>query len=299
MALRGRTSGRAAPAELPGLSGPQDEWVSALRELEVIRDAMVHVTRNLIMGVVERNTYLELMTRYYEGIRRVLLNALESNYPNEFFQSYTEIFSEPAVTRLVTFLMMSYERAKLTPKEVRWSSLVLQGNIADAGPPPLPSSAEETAPSTAVATQPEAQVPALRPTEPRASGGGAVAETAGGAAAEETEAKAIDEYTEFFDHLVVERDRLPERERPIIYIGLLGIAYARGRIGRDVLVQMANEYLERAKGSDVMWLNERTRSVMRKLASMLKRHGDVPKVIVQVLEKPELLSSGRDLRIEE
>jgi hypothetical protein len=59
------------------------------------------------------------MTKYYEGIRRVLLKALEGNYPNEFFQSYTETFSDPAVTRLASFLMLSYERAKLMPEETR------------------------------------------------------------------------------------------------------------------------------------------------------------------------------------
>ncbi len=131
---------------LHGVKEHEEDWISSLRELEVIRDAMVHVTRNPIMGIIDRSVYLDLMTKYYEGIRRVLLKALEANYPNEFFQSYTETFSEPAVTRLVTFLMMSYERAKLTPKEVRWCSLVLQGNVADAGPPPTSSAAGESAP---------------------------------------------------------------------------------------------------------------------------------------------------------
>jgi hypothetical protein len=110
--------------------------------------------------------------------------------------------------------------------------------------------------------------------------------------------QVVDEFTEFFNHLVAERDRFPEKERPIIYIALLTIAYARGRIGRDVLVQMGNEYLERAKGSDLMWISERTRGVMRKLASHLKRRGDVPGLIIQILERPEIISSGRDLRIE-
>ena len=75
---------------------PNEEWASNLRELEVIRDAMVHVTRNLLMGIIDRTVYIDLMTKYYEGIRRVLLKALEGNYPNEFFQSYTETFSDPA-----------------------------------------------------------------------------------------------------------------------------------------------------------------------------------------------------------
>jgi hypothetical protein len=98
---------------------PSEEWASNLRELEVIRDAMVHVTRNLLMGIIDRTVYIDLMTKYYEGIRRVLLKALEGNYPNEFFQSYTETFSDPAVTRLASFLMLSYERAKLMPEETR------------------------------------------------------------------------------------------------------------------------------------------------------------------------------------
>ncbi|MEM2042437.1 MAG: hypothetical protein QW410_03680 [Nitrososphaerota archaeon] len=296
MAVRERTTGRTGQAEFPEVGGLREEWISSLRELEVIRDAMVHVTRNLLMGIVDRATYLDLMTRYYDGIRRILLNALESNYPNEFFQSYSEVFSEPSVTKLVTFLMMSYERAKLTHKEVRWCSLVLQGNVADAGPPPVQTVPEETAPKPA-ATTAEPPRTALRPTEPPVKGEAVTTEAPRSAAAEES--VVIDEYTEFFEHLVAERDRLPERERPIVYIGLLGIAYARGRIDREVLVKMGNEYLERAKGADVMWLNERTRSVMKRLASVLKRRGDVPKLIIQLLEKPELISSGRELRIEE
>jgi hypothetical protein len=47
-----------------------------------------------------------------------------------------------------------------------------------------------------------------------------------------------------------------------------------------------------------MWISERTRGVMRKLASRLKRRGDVPGLIIQVLERPEIITSGRDLRIE-
>jgi hypothetical protein len=281
---------------------PNEEWISSLRELEVIRDAMVHVTRNLLMGVIDRTVYIDLMTKYYEGIRRILLKALEGNYPNEFFQSYTETFSDPAVTRLVSFLMMSYERAKLTPKEARWCSLVLQGNLADAGPPPTPTAAEESAlPAGVAETRTPPMSPSPRGAPPVMTEGSATASaiTTEGTKEEEKTPQVVDEFTEFFNHLVAERDRLPEKERPIIYIALLTIAYARGRIGRDVLVQMGNEYLERAKGSDLMWISERTRGVMRKLASRLKRRGDVPGLIIQVLERPEIISSGRDLRIEE
>ena len=304
MALRERSEERVEKSTgLHGVKEHEEDWISSLRELEVIRDAMVHVTRNLIMGIIDRSVYLDLMTKYYEGIRRVLLKALEANYPNEFFQSYTETFSEPAVTRLVTFLMMSYERAKLTPKEVRWCSLVLQGNVADAGPPPTSLASEGSAPPAGMR---EAGVPST-PASPRGAPS-ARAEGSGTTSAVATERvrseagealQVVDEFTEFFNHLVAERDRLPEKERPIIYIALLAIAYARGRIGRDVLVQMANEYLERAKGSDLMWISERTRDVMRKLASQLKRRGDVPRLMIQILERPEIISSGRDLRIEE
>jgi hypothetical protein len=280
-----------------------EEWISSLRELEVIRDAMVHVTRNLLTGIIDRTVYIDLMTKYYEGIRRILLKALEGNYPNEFFQSYTETFSDPAVTRLVSFLMLSYERAKLTPKEARWCSLVLQGNLADAGPPPTSTAAEGAAvPSGVAETRAPPASPVQRASLPTTAEGSAAASTAATEAAggERVETiQVVDEFTEFFNHLVAERDRLPEKERPIIYIALLTIAYARGRIGRDVLVQMGNEYLERAKGSDLMWISERTRGVMRKLASRLKRRGDVPGLIIQVLERPEIITSGRDLRIKE
>jgi hypothetical protein len=37
---------------------------------------MVHVTRNFLMGIIDRTLYINLMTKYYEGIRRVLLKAL-------------------------------------------------------------------------------------------------------------------------------------------------------------------------------------------------------------------------------
>ncbi len=303
MALRERSEGRTERG--PGIQEvrrPEEDWVSSLRELEVIRDAMVHVTRNLIMGIVDRSVYLDLMTKYYEGIRRALLNALEANYPNEFFQSYTETFSDPAVTRLITFLMMSYEKVKLTPKEVRWCSLVLQGNVADAGPPPMLSAAGESA-APAQATETRTPRPSATPTvTPPVRAGSpttATAATAEEVRDETTETvQVVDEFTEFFNLLVAERDRLPERDRPIIYIALLTIAYARGRIGRDVLVQMGNEYLERAKWSDLMWISERTRGAMRKLASRLKRRGDIPGLIVQVLERPEIVGSGRELRIE-
>ena len=67
--------------------------------------------------------------------------------------------------------------------------------------------------------------------------------------------QVVDEFTEFFNNLVAERDRLPEKERPIIYIALLTIAHARGKVGRDALVQLGNEYLERAKASDPKWIN--------------------------------------------
>ena len=304
MALRERSEGRSEKSSgVPEVKEPKEDWVSSLRELEVIRDAMVHVTRNLLMGIVDRSVYLDLMTKYYEGIRRLLLKALEDNYPNEFFQSYTESFSEPAVTRLITFLMMSYERAKLTPKEVRWCSLVLQGNLADAGPPPTPTAAEGPAlPASVAETQTPPTSPSPRGAPPVRSEGSATASaiTTEGIRGETGETlQVVDEFTEFFNQLVAERNRLPEKERPVIYIALLTIAYARGRIGRDVLVRMGNEYLERAKGSDLMWISERTRGMMRKLASRLKRRGDVPGVIIQILERPEIISSGRDLRIEE
>jgi hypothetical protein len=304
VALRERSEERVEKSTgLHGVKEHEEDWISSLRELEVIRDAMVHVTRNLIMGIIDRSVYLDLMTKYYEGIRRVLLKALEANYPNEFFQSYTETFSEPAVTRLVTFLMMSYERAKLTPKEVRWCSLVLQGNVADAGPPPTSLAAGESAPPAGMGKAQAPSTPASPTGAPPARAEGSATTSAittegiGGEAGETLQ--VVDEFTEFFNHLVAERDRLPEKERPVIYIALLTIAYARGRIGRDVLVQMANEYLERAKGSDLMWISERTRDVMRKLASHLKRRGDLPRLMIQILERPEIISSGRDLRIEE
>jgi len=301
--LRERSEGKAErSAGVAEVKEPKEEWVSSLRELEVIRDAMVHVTRNLLMGVIDRTVYIDLMTKYYEGIRRILLKALEGNYPNEFFQSYTETFSEPAVTRLVTFLMMSYERAKLTPKETRWCSLVLQGNLADAGPPPTPTAAEESAvPSGVAETRAPPPSPVQRSALSTTAGGSAAASATATEAAgsERVETlQVVDEFTEFFNHLVAERDRLPEKERTIIYIALLTIAYARGRIGMDVLVQMGNEYLDRAKGSDLMWISERTRRVMRELASRLKRRGDVPGLLIQILERPEIISSGRDLRIE-
>ncbi len=303
VALRGRSKEKTEEGlGVPEAKEQKEDWVSSLREVEVIRDAMVHVTRNLIMGIIERSVYLELMTKYYEGIRRILLRALEANYPSEFFQSYTETFSEPAVTRLVTFLMTSYERAKLTPKEVRWCSLVLQGNIADAGPPPTPSTQEGPTPSTGTAASRTPVAPSSPAVTPAGRVGGTVTASSASAETVREEARAeqvIDEFTEFFDQLVAERDRLPERERPIIYIALLTIAYARGRIGRDVLVQMGNEYLERAKGSDLMWISERTRGLMRKLAAHLKRRGDIPSLMIQILERPEIVTSGRDLRIEE
>jgi hypothetical protein len=65
---------------------PNEAWISSLREFEVIRDAMVRVTRNLLMGIIDRTVYIDLMTKYHEGIRRILLKALEGNYPNEFLQ---------------------------------------------------------------------------------------------------------------------------------------------------------------------------------------------------------------------
>jgi hypothetical protein len=282
---------------------PNEEWISSLRELEVIRDAMVHVTRSLLMGIIDRTVYIDLMTKYYEGIRRILLKALEDTYPNEFFQSYTETFSDPAVTRLVSFLMMSYERAKLTPKEARWCSLVLQGNLADAGPPPTSTAAEGAAvPSGIAETRAPPASPVQRASLPTTAEGSAAAsatatEAAGGERVETTQ--VVDEFTEFFNHLVAERDRLPEKERPIIYIALLAIAYARGKVGRDALVQLGNEYLERAKGSDPKRISEQARRVMRELASRLKRRGDVPALIIKLLEKPKIVRSNRDLRIEE
>jgi hypothetical protein len=206
---------------------PKEEWIFSLRELEVIRDAMVHVTRNFLMGIIDRTLYINLMTKYYEGIRRVLLKALEGNYPNEFFQSYTETFSDPAVTRLVSFLMMSYERAKLTPKEVRWCSLVLQGNLADAGPPPTPTAAEESAlPAGVAETRTPPMSPSPRGAPPVMTEGSATASaiTTEGTKEEEKTPQVVDEFTEFFNQLVAERDRLPEKERPIIYIALLAIA---------------------------------------------------------------------------
>jgi hypothetical protein len=282
---------------------PEEEWISSLRELEVIRDAMVHVTRSLLMGIIDRTVYIDLMTKYYEGIRRILLKALEGNYPNEFFQSYTETFSDPAVTRLVSFLMMSYERAKLTPKEARWCSLVLQGNLADAGPPPTSTAAEGAAvPSGIAETRAPPASPVQRASLPTTAEGSAAVSTAateaaGGERVETTQ--VVDEFTEFFNHLVAERDRLPEKERPIIYIALLTIAYARGKVGRDALVQLGNEYLERAKGSDPKRISEQARRVMRELASRLKRRGDVPALIIKLLEKPKIVRSNRDLRIKE
>jgi len=289
-------------AGVTGVKEPEEEWISSLRELEVIRDAMVHVTRNLLMGVIDRTVYIDLMTKYYEGIRRVLLKALEGNYPNEFFQSYTETFSDPAVTRLVSFLMLSYERTKLTPKEARWCSLVLQGNLADAGPPPTPTAAEGAAvPSGIAETRAPPASPVQRASLPTTAEGSAAASATATEEAEGERAETIqvvDEFTEFFNHLVAERDRLPEKERPIIYIALLTIAYARGKVGRDALVQLGNEYLERAKASDPKWINEQARRVMRELASRLKRRGDVPALIIKLLEKPKIVRSNRNLRIE-
>jgi hypothetical protein len=279
----------------------KEEWIFSLRELEVIRDSMVHVTRNFLMGIIDRTLYINLMTKYYEGIRRVLLKALEGNYPNEFFQSYTETFSDPAVTRLVSFLMMSYERAKLTPKEARWCSLVLQGNLADAGPPPTPTAAEESAlPAGVAETRTPPMSPSPRGAPPVMTEGSATASaiTTEGTKEEEKTPQVVDELTEFFNQLVAERDRLPEKERPIIYIALLAIAYARGKVGRDALVQLGNEYLERAKASDPKWISEQARRVMRELASRLKRRGDVPVLIIKLLEKPKIVRSNRNLRIE-
>jgi hypothetical protein len=288
-------------SRLPEVKVREEEWVSNLRELEAIRDAMVHVTRILLTGVIDRSIYIDLMTKYYEVIRRILLKALEGNYPNEFFQSYTEIFSEPAITRLVTFLMMSYERTNLTPKEARWCSLVLQGNLADAGPPPTPTAAEESAVPSGIAetrTPPTSAFPRVAP--PARAEGSATASvtTTEGTKEEEKTSQVVDEFTEFFNQLVAERDRLREKERPIIYIALLAIAYARGKVGKDALVQLGNEYLERATGSDPKLISERTRRVMRDLASRLKRRGDVPGLIIKVLEKPKIVRSSRNLRIE-
>jgi hypothetical protein len=302
VALWERSEGRSEKSSgVPEVKEPKEDWVSSLRELEVIRDAMVHVTRNLLMGVIDGTVYIDLMTKYYEGIRRILLKALEGNYPNEFFHSYTETFSEPAVTRLVAFLMMSYERAKLTPKEARWCSLVLQGNIADAGPPPTPSAAEGAAvPSGVAETQAPPTSASPRGAPPVKAEGSATASatTTEGTKEEEKTPQVVDEFTEFFNQLVAERDRLREKERPIIYIALLAIAYARGKVGRDALVQLGNEYLERAKGSDPKWISEQARRVMRELASRLKRRGDVPALIIKLLEKPKIVRSNRDLRIE-
>jgi hypothetical protein len=303
VALRERSEGKVERiAGVAEVKEPNEEWVSGLRELEAIRDAMVHVTRNLLMGIIDRSIYIDLMTKYYEGIRRILLKALEGNYPNEFFQSYTEIFSEPAVTRLVTFLMMSYERTKLTPKEARWCSLVLQGKLADAGQPPTSTAAEGSAVPSGVAetrTPPTSAFPRGAP--PVKAGGSATASatTTEGTKDEEKTPQVVDEFTEFFNQLVVERDRLREKERPMIYIALLAIAYARGKVGKDALVQLGNEYLKRAKGSDPKWISKRARKVMRDLASRLKRRGDIPELIIKVLEKPKIVRSRRDLRIEE
>jgi hypothetical protein len=170
-------------ASITEVKESKEEWIFSLRELEVIRDAMVHVTRNFLMGIIDRTLYINLMTKYYEGIRRVLLKALEDNYPNEFFQSYTETFSDPAVTRLVSFLMMSYERAKLTPKEARWCSLVLQGNLADAGPPPTSTAAEGAAvPSGIAETRAPPASPVQRAALPTTAEGSAAASTTSGPA---------------------------------------------------------------------------------------------------------------------
>jgi hypothetical protein len=301
--LRERSEGRTEmSSRVPEVKVREEEWVSNLRELEAIRDAMVHVTRILLTGVIDRSIYIDLMTKYYEVIRRILLKALEGNYPNEFFQSYTETFSDPAVTRLVSFLMMSYERAKLTPKEARWCSLVLQGNLADAGPPPTPTAAEESAlPAGVAETRTPPMSPSPRGAPPVMTEGFATASaiTTEGTKEEEKTPQVVDEFTEFFNQLVAERDRLPEKERPIIYIALLAIAYARGKVGRDALVQLGNEYLERAKASDPKWISEQARRVMRELASRLTRRGDVPVPIIKLLEKPKIVRSNRDLRIEE
>jgi alkylhydroperoxidase/carboxymuconolactone decarboxylase family protein YurZ len=55
--------------------------------------------------------------------------------------------------------------------------------------------------------------------------------TTEGTKEEEKTPQVVDEFTEFFNQLVAERDRLPEKERPIIYIALLAMAYAKWPCG--------------------------------------------------------------------
>jgi hypothetical protein len=61
VALRERSEGRVERgASITEVKESKEEWIFSLRELEVIRDAMVHVTRNFLMGIIDRTLYINL-----------------------------------------------------------------------------------------------------------------------------------------------------------------------------------------------------------------------------------------------
>lgn len=274
-------------------SFPED--VRDVSTLQMIRSSMFTYSRMLFARQIDSRTYLELMANAYEQIRRVLTKALEEGYPESFFRSYMEVFSDSAVTRTAVFLIYNHKSFDLTLEEAKWCALVLQGNVADAGPPPIgrPVPPEEE--------RPEVERPPTVDRGPPAPA--ARAEPAAvNAAASTTETPGVaveirDEFTEIADALRVERDRLPERERYLVFLALLTISYCRGKVDRSQLVQLGNEYLEKAVGLDAIYLGEARKALLRRLASMLKGR-NVPPVIVAVLENPEILSSGRRVRIQ-
>ncbi|MEN3047207.1 MAG: hypothetical protein ABDH63_00270 [Candidatus Caldarchaeales archaeon] len=271
------------------------EETREISALHALRSSMITYSRMLFARQIDGRTYLELMANAYEQIRRVLMKALEEGYPESFFRSYAEVFSDPAVTKTAVFLIYNHKSFGLSLEEAKWCGLVLQGNVADAGPPPV----GRPQPSTEV--RPKVEGPPTideglqaRVVEKEPAVAKAASSTTGtpGAAVE-----VQDEFTEIANALRVERDRLPERERHLVYLALLAISYCRGKVDRSQLVNLGNEYLDKAVGLDAIYLGEARKALLRRLASMLKGR-NVPSAIIAVFENPEILSSGRRIRIQ-
>ncbi|MCS6788584.1 MAG: hypothetical protein NZ733_04755, partial [Aigarchaeota archaeon] len=265
--------------------------------LQMLRNSMIHFSKMLFGRQIDGRTYLELMDYSYEQIRKVLMKAIEDAYPDSFFRRYTEVFSDPIVTRFAVFLLYNYKSLDLSHDEARWCSLVLQGNVADAGPPQIskhqtvlpapleegrvtPSRVEKASEVHKVEEKPQTTDTTTRPPE-----------------APSTVAEVKDEFTEIVEALRKERDRLPDRERSLIFFALLTISYCRGKVDYSQLVQLGNEYLEKAVGLDPIYLGEKRRWLLKRLASVLKRKNVSP-AIVSVFDNPEILSSGRRIKIQ-
>ncbi|MCS7095136.1 MAG: hypothetical protein NZ988_04945 [Thaumarchaeota archaeon] len=268
----------------------------AVSSLVVLRSSMIHFSKLLFNRQIDGKTYLELMANSYEQIRKVLVKAVEEDYPESFFRVYAEVFSDPILTRLAVFLLYNHRSFDLSHDEARWCVLVMQGNIADAGHPPISKPQSE---QRRVLEPERAQSSVEKASSASMTGGRKETDLMATQLSEKpsTAEEVQDEFTEIVKVLMKERDRLPERERYLVFLALLAISYCRGKASRSQLVQLGNEYLDKAVGLDTSRLDEPLKSSLKRLASTLKRR-NLPSAIVNVLDKPKVLSSGRRVRIE-